>query len=100
MERDVGAGGGAGPAREDRDDLAFKAGLFKTNVVRQGVKPVDEKHPAGVGGHLAQLAVGDLDDDGLPEIVSSAPSLERKADQLVVRTLSDNGQLRERLRVP
>jgi hypothetical protein len=48
----------------------------------------------------AQLAIGDLDDDGLPEIVSSSPTLDRKADQLVVRTLSDNGQLRERLRVP
>jgi hypothetical protein len=51
----------------------------------------------GVG---AQLAVGDLDEDGLPEIVSSSPTLDRHADQLVVRTLNDNGQLRERLRVP
>ena len=48
----------------------------------------------------AQLAVGDLDEDGLPEIVTSSASLDRRADQLVVRTLSDNGQLRERLRVP
>lgn len=48
----------------------------------------------------AQLAVGDLDDDGLPEIVSSQPTLDRHADQLVVRTLTENGQLRERLRVP
>lgn len=48
----------------------------------------------------AQLAVGDLDEDGLPEIVSSQPSLDRRADQLVVRTLTDNGQLRERLRLP
>ncbi len=47
----------------------------------------------------AQLAIGDLDDDGLPEIVTSSPSLDRKADQLVVRTLTDNGQLRERLRL-
>jgi hypothetical protein len=50
----------------------------------------------GVG---AQLALGDLDDDGLPEIVSSSASLDRHADQLVVRTLTDNGQLRERLRI-
>jgi len=48
----------------------------------------------------AQLTVGDLDEDGLPEIVTSSPSLDRRADQLVVRTLSDNGQLRERLRIP
>ena len=47
----------------------------------------------------AQLAIGDLDEDGLQEIVTSSPSLDRKADQLVVRTLTDNGQLRERLRV-
>jgi hypothetical protein len=47
----------------------------------------------------AQLAIGDLDEDGLPEIVSSSPTLDRKADQLVVRTLTGNGQLRERLRV-
>ena len=48
----------------------------------------------------AQVALGDLDEDGQPEIVTSSPSLERRLDQLVVRTLTDNGQLRERLRVP
>ncbi|MES1179441.1 MAG: hypothetical protein ABUL62_34310 [Myxococcales bacterium] len=48
----------------------------------------------------AQLTVGDLDEDGLPEIVTSSPSLDRRADQLVVRTLTDNGQLRERIRIP
>ncbi|MEI9935860.1 MAG: hypothetical protein WDO69_01420 [Pseudomonadota bacterium] len=47
----------------------------------------------------AQVAVGDLDEDGLPEIVSSSASLDRRADQLLVRTVTDNGQLRERLRV-
>jgi hypothetical protein len=48
----------------------------------------------------AQLAVGDLDEDGQPEIVTSSPSLDRHADQVVVRTVTDNGQLRERLRLP
>lgn len=48
----------------------------------------------------AQVAVGDLDEDGLPEIVSSSTSLDRRADQLLVRTVTDNGQLRERLRIP
>jgi len=47
----------------------------------------------------AQVAVGDLDEDGLPEIVSSSASLDRRADQLLVRTVTNNGQLRERLRV-
>lgn len=51
-------------------------------------------------GAGAQLAVGDLDEDGLPELVTSSPTLDRRADQLVVRTLTENGQLRERLRVP
>jgi hypothetical protein len=48
----------------------------------------------------AQVAVGDLDEDGLPEIVSSSATLDRRADQLLVRTVTDNGQLRERLRLP
>ncbi len=48
----------------------------------------------------AEVVVGDLDEDGLPEIVSSSASLDRRADQLLVRTLTDNGQLRERLRIP
>jgi hypothetical protein len=48
----------------------------------------------------AQVAVGDLDEDGLPEIVSSSASLDRRADQLLVRTVTGNGQLRERLRIP
>jgi hypothetical protein len=48
----------------------------------------------------AQLAIGDLDEDGLPEVVSSSPTLLRSADELVVRSVTDNGQLRERLRIP
>lgn len=48
----------------------------------------------------AQLAVSDLDEDGSAEIVTSAPTLDRSADRLVVRTLTENGQLRERFHVP
>ncbi len=63
-------------------------------------RALDSLHPeVSIPNVGAQLAVGDLDEDGLPEIVSSSPSLDRRADQLVVRTLSDNGQLRERLRI-
>jgi hypothetical protein len=69
-------------------------------VGSDAARALDSLHPeVSVPNVGAQLAVGDLDEDGLPEIVSSSPSLDRKADQLVVRTLSDNGQLRERLRV-
>jgi hypothetical protein len=64
-------------------------------------RALDSLHAeVSVPGVGAQLAIGDLDEDGLPEIVSSSPSFDRHADQLVVRTLSDNGQLRERLRIP
>ncbi|MEI9947445.1 MAG: hypothetical protein WDO74_00280, partial [Pseudomonadota bacterium] len=61
---------------------------------------LDSLHPEVMVPNVgAQIAVGDLDEDGLPEIVSSSASLDRRADQLLVRTLTDNGQLRERLRI-
>lgn len=64
-------------------------------------RALDSLHPeVTVPDVGAQLAVGDLDEDGVPEIVSSSASLDRRADQLLVRTLTDNGQLRERLRIP
>jgi hypothetical protein len=70
-------------------------------VGADAARALDSLHAeVDVPGVGAQLAVGDLDEDGLPEIVTSSPSLDRHADQLVVRTLTDNGQLRERLRVP
>jgi len=64
-------------------------------------RALDSLHPEVIVPNVgAQVAVGDLDEDGVPEIVSSSPSLDRRADQLLVRTLTDNGQLRERLRIP
>ena len=70
-------------------------------VVADFARALDSLHPEVTVPNVgAQLAVGDLDEDGLPEIVSSSASLDRRADQLLVRTLSDNGQLRERLRIP
>jgi len=64
-------------------------------------RALDSLHPEVIVPNVgAQVAVGDLDEDGLPEIVSSSPSLDRRSDQLLVRTLTENGQLRERLRVP
>ncbi|HEY0462878.1 MAG TPA: hypothetical protein VGC79_01660 [Polyangiaceae bacterium] len=64
-------------------------------------RALDSLHPEVLVPNVgAQVAVGDLDEDGLPEIVSSSPSLDRRADQLLVRTITDNGQLRERLRIP
>ena len=69
-------------------------------VGSDSARALDSLHPeVSIPNVGAQLAVGDLDEDGQPEIVTSSPSLDRKADQLVVRTLTDNGQLRERLRL-
>jgi hypothetical protein len=51
---------------------------------------------AGVG---AQIAVGDLDGDGQPELVGSADTLDPAADALIVRTWQDDGKLVERSRV-
>jgi hypothetical protein len=47
-------------------------------------------------GAGAQLAFGDLDLDGQPEIVSSADATD---DTLRIQTLADDGTLRERLKV-
>lgn len=64
------------------------------------VRVLDSLHPEVVVPNSgAQIALGDLDEDGLPELVSSSATLDRRADQLVVRTITDNGQLRERLRI-
>jgi hypothetical protein len=81
------------------------AGVPRTVRVARAVgsdsaRALDSLHPeVSIPNVGAQLAVGDLDEDGQPEIVTSSPTLDRKADQLLVRTLTDNGQLRERLRL-
>lgn len=51
----------------------------------------------GVGG---QIAVGDLDFDGVPELVFGADTRNAAADVLAVRSWGKDGQLRERLRLP
>ena len=85
--------------------LASASGQLHTLKVARAVgadnaRALDSLHPeVAIPGVGAQLALGDLDEDGLPEIVSSSPTLDRRADQLVVRTLTESGQLRERLRL-
>ncbi len=70
-------------------------------VGAENARALDSLHAeVSVPGVGAQLAIADLDEDGLPELVTSLPGLDRRGDQLIVRTLTDNGQLRERLRVP
>lgn len=90
----------------DSRALTDRSGQLHTLRVARPVgadfaRALDSLHPEVIVPNVgAQLAVGDLDQDGLPEIVTSSTSLDRRADQLLVRTLTDNGQLRERLRLP
>jgi hypothetical protein len=90
----------------DSRSLTDRSGQVHTLRVARPVgadfaRALDSLHPEVIVPNVgAQLAVGDLDQDGLPEIVTSSTSLDRRADQLLVRTLTDNGQLRERLRIP
>jgi len=51
----------------------------------------------GVGG---QIAIGDLDVDGAPELVFGADTRTAATDVLSVRSWGSDGQLRERLRLP
>jgi len=50
----------------------------------------------GVG---AQLALGDVDGDGQPELVSGADTLKPEGDAMVVHTWMNDGTVRERLRL-
>jgi hypothetical protein len=55
---------------------------------------------ARVEGLGAQIAVGDLDGDGQPELVASADTLEPKHDRLTAYTWLDDGRLVERFKLP
>ncbi|MFO7177107.1 MAG: FG-GAP repeat protein [Pseudomonadota bacterium] len=48
----------------------------------------------------AQLALGDLDGDGLAELVSTAPDLDPALDFVLVRSLSREGRVEEAARIP
>lgn len=48
----------------------------------------------------AQLAVGDLDGDGEPEVLASLDTAEPSHDAVVVRSWHRDGRLEERLRIP
>jgi hypothetical protein len=58
-----------------------------------------EGRSAQAVGMGAQLAISDLDDDGEPELLGSADTLDATADALVVRTWRADGSLIERFRV-
>jgi hypothetical protein len=58
-----------------------------------------EGRQARIQGVGAQLALGDVDGDGQPELVSGANTLEPKSDAMLVHTWMDDGSIRERLRL-
>jgi hypothetical protein len=60
----------------------------------------DEGRKTTLGGVGAGLAVGDLDGDGQPEILSSAPTLDPTADVLYVRTWLEDGSVVDRYTLP
>jgi hypothetical protein len=47
----------------------------------------------------AQLALGDVDGDGLPELVAGTNTMKKDQDAVVVRSWEPDGSVRERLRV-
>jgi hypothetical protein len=65
-----------------------------TLVLRDGD---DDKIIARVG---AQMAMGDLDQDGAPEIVSTVDTLAAKYDAVEVRTVHPRGTVMRRMKLP
>lgn len=59
----------------------------------------DAGKSAKLEGAGAQLAIGDLDGDGQPEILSSSDTLDETGDALVVHTFQDDAKLVERFRI-
>lgn len=59
----------------------------------------DRGRTARVEGAGAQLALGDVDGDGQPELLSGADTLNPHADALIVHTWLDDGRVVERLRL-
>jgi hypothetical protein len=59
----------------------------------------DAGRSAKLEGAGAELAVGDLDGDGQPEVATSADTLEPTGDALVVSTWQDDGRVVERFRM-
>jgi hypothetical protein len=59
----------------------------------------DEGHQARFQPAGAQLAMGDLDGDGRPELVSGANTMTPDQDAIVVRTWKADGAVLERLRI-
>jgi hypothetical protein len=59
----------------------------------------DRGRTARISGVGAELAVGDADGDGQPEVLWGADTLDPTGDALVVSTWQDDGRVVERMRV-
>lgn len=84
--------------------LDRKGGVRSVRAARAFNEPVvlvrdDRGKSARLEGVGAQLAVGDLDGDGQPEVLSGSDTLDPSGDALVIHTWQDDGALVERARI-
>ncbi len=89
----------AGARLVGRDGRAREVRVARTFNENVAVVRDDSGRSAKLEGVGAELAVGDLDGDGQPEILSSADTLEASGDALVVHTWQDDSKLVERFRI-
>jgi hypothetical protein len=91
----VAAGVAVNPAGKVRTLVAWRAPGDGAVTLHD-----DASHTARVPNAGAALAIADLDLDGVPELIASENTSNPENDALVLRSWSEDGTLRERLRVP
>jgi len=82
--------------RDGKRKVVYAGRLWQTDTVLV----IDQGRRIELKGAGAELAVGDLDGDGDPEIVSSSNTLSPKDDMVTVQTWRSDGKLVERLKFP
>ncbi len=97
LGRPVDAVAGALVTRRGGDARLVRAGRIAGD--RSVLLKDDTGRTARVDGAGAQLAVGDLDGDGQPELLGGADTLDPQGDALIVWTWRDDGSVVERLRL-
>lgn len=93
----VDAIAGARVVRRDGSALPVFAARHANGELELELGPRRVTVPGTVG---AQVALGDLDGDGRVELLTSVDTLDPTRDALLVRTLSEDGSLRDAFRVP